>query len=80
MFSIVVFTLYVYLLIARRTAWPTLNTRMIRSTKCVLDDPKLVLDRESARKAVLFAAPSFVGLTSSVGNNNDTLALHLLAS
>jgi hypothetical protein len=46
----------------------------------VLDDPKLVHDRESARKAVLFAAPSFVGLTSSVGNTNDTLPLHLLAS
>ncbi|KAM0882932.1 hypothetical protein ACQ4PT_031966 [Festuca glaucescens] len=58
---------YINAKLARRTAWPTLNTRMIRSTKCVLDDPKLVRDRESARKAVLFAAPSFVGLTSSVG-------------
>ncbi|PNT77187.1 uncharacterized protein LOC100844947 [Brachypodium distachyon] len=53
--------------LARRTAWATLNMRMLRGSMCVLDDPKLVPDRESARKAVLNAAQSFVGLTSSVG-------------
>ncbi|CAM0958359.1 unnamed protein product [Alopecurus aequalis] len=52
--------------LARRTAWATLNTRMIRGSTCVLDDPKLVPDRESARKAVLYAAQCVVGLTSSV--------------
>jgi hypothetical protein len=47
---------------------------MIRGFKCVLDDPNLVPDREPARKAVLYAAQSVVGLTSTVGNNNNTLA------
>jgi hypothetical protein len=53
---------------------------MIRGFKCVLDDPNFVPDPEPARKAVLYAAQSVVGLTSTVGNNNDTLALYLLAS
>ena len=78
MFAILMFTLHVYVLVARRTALATLNTRMIRGFMCPLDDPKLVPDRESTRKAVLSAAQSVVGLTSSVGNN--TSALYLLAS
>ncbi|KAK1692773.1 hypothetical protein QYE76_009470 [Lolium multiflorum] len=52
--------------LARRRAWPTLNTLMIRGFKCVLDDPNFVPDPEPARKAVLYAAPSVVGLTSTV--------------
>ena len=61
-------------------AWATLDTRMYRGFMSVLDNPKLVPDRESARKAVLYAAQSVVGLTSSVGNYKltmiDTLALY----
>lgn len=44
---------------------------------CVLDDPTLVPDRESARKAVLNAAHSVLGLSSSVGtNNNDIISVY----
>ena len=54
-------------------AWATLDTRMYRGFMSVLDNPKLVPDRESARKAVLYAAQSVVGLTSSVGNYKLTI-------
>jgi hypothetical protein len=60
--------------------YPTLNVHMISASTCVLDDPKLVPDHESARKAVLHAAQSVVGISSSVGDISDTLALYLGAS
>ncbi|XP_047042760.1 uncharacterized protein LOC124646726 [Lolium rigidum] len=53
--------------LARRMTYPTLNVHMIRASMCVLDDPELVPDHESARKAVLHAAQSVVGISSSVG-------------
>ncbi|KAM0882936.1 hypothetical protein ACQ4PT_031968 [Festuca glaucescens] len=53
--------------LARRMAYPTLNVHMIRASMCVLDDPELVPDHESARKAVLHAAQSVVGISSFVG-------------
>jgi hypothetical protein len=60
--------------------YPTLNVQMIRTSTCVLDDPVLVPDRESARKAVLCAAQSVVGISSSIGNIRDTFPLYVQAS
>ena len=53
--------------IARHMGLPTLNVHMCRASMCVLDDPNLVPDRASARKAVLNAAHSVLGLSSSIG-------------
>ncbi|EMS58833.1 hypothetical protein TRIUR3_25516 [Triticum urartu] len=52
---------------ARHMGLPTLNVHMCRASMCVLDDPNLVPDRESARKTVLNAAHSVLGLSSSIG-------------
>jgi hypothetical protein len=48
--------------------YPTLNVHMVRATTRVLVDPELIPDRESARKAVLYASQSVVGISSSIGN------------
>ncbi|XP_037462310.1 uncharacterized protein LOC119333555 [Triticum dicoccoides] len=53
--------------IARHMGLPTLNVHMCRASMCVLDDPNLVPDRESSRKAVLNAARSVLGFSSFVG-------------
>ncbi|KAF7102167.1 hypothetical protein CFC21_103350 [Triticum aestivum] len=52
---------------ARHMGLATLNVHMCRASMCVLDDPNLVPDRESARTAVLNAGRSVLGLSSSVG-------------
>ncbi|VAI88580.1 unnamed protein product [Triticum turgidum subsp. durum] len=51
----------------RHMGLATLNVHMCRASMCVLDDPNLVPDRESARTAVLNAGRSVLGLSSSVG-------------
>uniref|UniRef100_A0ACD5W5Z8 Uncharacterized protein n=1 Tax=Avena sativa TaxID=4498 RepID=A0ACD5W5Z8_AVESA len=51
--------------LARQKLLPTL----CRLPSCVVKDPKILHDRESTSKIVLTAAPSVIGLSSSVGGH-----------
>uniref|UniRef100_A0ACD5ZRD1 Uncharacterized protein n=1 Tax=Avena sativa TaxID=4498 RepID=A0ACD5ZRD1_AVESA len=53
--------------LARQTLLPTLHLHMWRPPTCMVKDPNLLRNRESATTTVLSAAPSVIGLSSSVG-------------
>uniref|UniRef100_A0ACD5W4A1 Uncharacterized protein n=1 Tax=Avena sativa TaxID=4498 RepID=A0ACD5W4A1_AVESA len=55
--------------LARQTLLPTLHLHMWRRPTCMVKDPNLLRNREATTTTVLSAAPSVIGLSSSVGGH-----------